>query len=379
MEAFTNILVEGLKTWETNLGQRQPPVDLRAVVFALAARRLDKVPLPEDVVEETRAQLTTALQAAGHPVRLAHALVRAAVDPDANFLDGITAGVPVGASGPLPRTPAIFEKKVKWALPEAGKDWSGRWADNYSSVRERPDVLRKLFEEDEKEGMMVKITLGEATSRYGDHLVLAALGAIQKSANSEAFRIIFDGTHQAQVNNRIRVQDRLRYPTHQDAAAVLQEVSEIGEPRFTLVLDVRKAHRLVPIAEKDWGYQACRIDDEYGDQGEPTVWLNKAGTFGIGSAAYWWGREGALLMRLAHYLLGPRFMLMLLFYVDDGRATNTGPYFERGLLLPLLIFAVLHVPTSWKKVGGWIGYEWIGYCENIQDYMLGISTKLRPG
>ena len=37
MEAFTNILAQGFKTWETNLEQRQPPVDLRVVVFALAA------------------------------------------------------------------------------------------------------------------------------------------------------------------------------------------------------------------------------------------------------------------------------------------------------------------------------------------------------
>jgi len=80
-------------------------------------------------------------------------------------------------------------------------------------------------------------------------------------------------------------------------------------------------------------------------------------------------------MRLAHYLLGPRYMLMLLFYADDGKATANGPYFERDLLLMMLIFAVLNIPISWKKVGGGIEYEWIGYCENIQDYTLGISAK----
>ena len=77
-------------------------------------------------MEETRAQLTTALQVAGHPVveqasdrvqhirvRFVQALAREAGDPDANFLDGIAAGVSADASGPLPRTPAILEQKVK--------------------------------------------------------------------------------------------------------------------------------------------------------------------------------------------------------------------------------------------------------------------------
>ena len=126
MEDYTNILVEELKAWETSLQQRQPPVDLRAVVYALAAQKFEKVPFPEALIESARRRLGDALQKAGHTVtehagdreqhvrvRLAQAFARAADDPDADFLDGLAAGLPVGASGPLPRTPAIFEKKVK--------------------------------------------------------------------------------------------------------------------------------------------------------------------------------------------------------------------------------------------------------------------------
>ena len=49
-----------------------------------------------------------------------------------------------------------------------------------------------------------------------------------------------------------------------------------------------------------------------------TLWLNKAGTFGVASAGYWWGRAGACLIRLMHYLLGYDHAIWALLYSDDG-------------------------------------------------------------
>ena len=37
---------------------------------------------------------------------------------------------------------------------------------------------------------------------------------------------------------------------------------------------------------------------------EEKILLNTVGTFGMGSAGYWWGRGGGAFIRLTHYLLG---------------------------------------------------------------------------
>ena len=64
--------------------------------------------------------------------------------------------------GRLPRTPAVFDRKVKHSVPEAGPSDVATWADNYSSVKERPEVVRQQFAEEAKEGFMVKMSLDEA-------------------------------------------------------------------------------------------------------------------------------------------------------------------------------------------------------------------------
>ena len=53
--------------------------------------------------------------------------------------------------------------------------------------------------------------------------------------------------------------------------------------RLLLTFDVKAAHRLVPIHEADWGLQACRLDDDQ------EVYVNCLGTFGVATAAFWWG------------------------------------------------------------------------------------------
>ena len=66
-----------------------------------------------------------------------------------------------------------------------------------------------------------------------------------------------------------------------------------------------------------------------------TVWINRVGTFGVGSAGYWWRRVGALLVRLSHYL-PPRHLdaHWLFLYADDGDATAGGERFETSFLSP---------------------------------------------
>ena len=81
---------------------------------------------------------------------------------------------------------------------------------------------------------------------------LPALGAVPKELGSEKVRMIQDDrSYSVDVNRRTKVRDRLLFPLCDDAAAVLtemeEEVSKTKEARFSLLYDISRAHKLVPI------------------------------------------------------------------------------------------------------------------------------------
>ena len=82
-----------------------------------------------------------------------------------------------------------------------------------------------------------------------------------------------------------------------------------SEAHFPLTLDVRGAHRLATVNEKDLGYQACVVGDRLPRDPEDEVWLNLVVTFGVASAACWRSRLGAAGVRALHYVLGPRYAM----------------------------------------------------------------------
>ena len=176
---------------------------------------------------------------------------------------------------------------------------------------------------------------------------------------------------------------------------------------FTLVYDVSHAHRRIPVEESEWGRLGCQIEgtaaESYrtaveahktagGGAGSPPfslasvrfteeqlseeVWLNTVGTFGVGSAGYWWGRAGALLVRLSHYL-PPTFLrqFWLLLYADDGKGTAGGDRLEHPLLFHLFLLEVLGTPIKWRKVHGGIEVEWVGYWLDYRRFEMGISES----
>ena len=56
-----------------------------------------------------------------------------------------------------------------------------------------------------------------------------------------------------------------------------------SDPHFGMAVDVEGAHRTIAVRPLDWPLQACPV---YPDG---QVFLNRRGTFGLASAAYWWG------------------------------------------------------------------------------------------
>ena len=310
--------------------------------------------------------------------RRLRSLAKLTGDEDFDFLTEMAAtGVAIGVDETMPRVPAVFEEKLKWAREFTEEELRPIWADNYTSAEEgKKDIWRQVDEEVAK-GTIIRMSEEDAKNKYGSRLAVAALGAVPKELNSEKVRLIHDGSYSVDVNKRIRVLDRMRFPLVDDAAALLLEAKVEteklgGAPRATLVYDVKGAHKLVPIKESDWGLQAFRLPGERHNEG---VYLHTRGTFGIASAAYHWQRVAAVVIRLAHRLGGRDLGLLHLLFADDGWMVSVGKHYWRPLLFWLFVLDIVELPLSWSKVGGGTKVQWIGYDLSVEDFTKGISQR----
>ena len=295
-------------------------------------------------------------------------------DEDHKWLvDMAKSGVPLGVDEELPRVEKVFEVKEKWNLDFVDEALQDAVADNYRSAEESAeDIERQVWEEVEK-GSILVMSEEEVKREYSGRLAIAALGAVPKELGSSTVRVTHDGSFSVDVNRRIKVRDRMRFPMIDDAAAVLMQVEEEakenkGMVRFSLIYDVSRAHKLVPVARKDWGLQAFRLP---GGKAPGKVFLHTRGTFGISSAAYWWQRLAAVLVRTAHRLAGRELGSLHLLFADDGWLTAMGEFFWRRLLFWLFVLEVMEVPISYKKVRGGTVIQWIGYQLDVMKFEKG--------
>ena len=162
---------------------------------------------------------------------------------------------------PLPRTPALYERKTSWAVKDDGLSLHGDWKANYSSLRDHEAQVLSQYDAEIKEGLMDRTTLGEALDKYGEELTIAATGAIAKKGNAPGgeVRVIYDGTNGVLLNKDIKIRDQIRFPTAPDIKVVLAEMYRESGSHFMIMFDVSKAHRRVPVLEEEWGRQACQV------------------------------------------------------------------------------------------------------------------------
>lgn len=303
-------------------------------------------------------------------------------DVDYSYLEEVASvGVPIGVEVELPRTEAVFEEKTRWAVEGTEEEYHDVVSENYASAEESHlDIRRQVLEEVEK-GSIVKMSMEEAQREFGGRLAIAALGAVPKELNSDRVRLIHDGTYSVDINRRIRVRDRMRFPLIDDAAAVMCSVEdhvdrEVQKVRFSMVYDIARAHKLIPVRRMDWGYQAFRLPGpKETPEEESAVYLHTRGTFGVASAAYWWGRCAASAVRLAHNLADEHLGLWHLLFADDGWLTATGRWFWRKILYWFFVLDLFEFPISWKKVSGGCMVQWIGYQLDVQQFTVGISDR----
>ena len=265
-----DVLIKALLLSEKSL----PGGSFKAVLHTIVAGKLERSPFSKELLDRVRDDLRLSLQRHGYgdglgregdrvqpfEVRLIQDLLCAFGDPDAYFCEFWAKGVWLGSQArKLPRTPAVFDRKVKWKFSEPSEEHKGEWQTNYSSLREHAATVTVQFLEEEREGLMTQISLREAIERYGEDLVIAATGAIEKKGRVGEVRVIFDASNGVQVNRAIRVRDQVRCPASGDAKAVMRELHVEGAGHVCIVYDISKAHRRVPVLRCEWGRQACQV------------------------------------------------------------------------------------------------------------------------
>ena len=302
--------------------------DTQRAFFALALGKLQVAPFSEDQMSELRKRwfqllpypAEAAVAPEGQPFFL-HAVAQTARlmgEEDADVLDtgddNYCDGRMVGFNHTFPRVPLVFRPKVK----ERKYDETEFRADNsnYESAKEHSQQIEVQFQEEERMGFMFPLSEGEARRRYGDRMRVASLGAIPK--DDERVRVIFDATHFVQINNGIRIQDRLEFPGPEASATVMEETLECGHRLMIAVAaDIALAHRRFKHRESDVGLLGCRVEEQ------GPIWFNRVGTFGVACAAYHFARLASLLGRLVMRLGGQSHTFQLLF-ADDLKLAAAG-------------------------------------------------------
>lgn len=294
-------------------------------------------------------------------------------DPDWMILDSVTdsyaTGVPLGYMEELPRTPLVFNEKVKWRTYDQS-DLVDEML-NYSSAEEAGQALEDQFREEEALGMMYPTSLSVARAEYGDRLKISAQGAIQKPDGT--WRPLHDATHGVQINNFITCRDQIEFPKAGESATVLSccQNDQLGV-HFMLGADIKKAHRRIVHAKRDWGLLACRSSNA--ESQRDTIWINRVGTFGLGSIAYWWSRLAGLCGRLVSRLWLQSYGWQMIF-ADDVQMLAGGPDKWETLVVAILTWAMLGTPFSWKKFRGGLELDWVGYWLDVRRFEVGLSQK----
>ena len=98
------------------------------MMMKIAAGKIDEDPFDEQKKAELRSWIAKRLALPDRADEVAErqtfrlglmgSILREVGDPDWDFVMGLGKGVPLGYDQQMPRTPAVFEPKTKWALDD---------------------------------------------------------------------------------------------------------------------------------------------------------------------------------------------------------------------------------------------------------------------
>eukprot|EP00973_Karenia_brevis_P056741 7896129-Karenia_brevis.AAC.1 len=89
-------------------------------------------------------------------------------------------GVRLGLDGLMPRTPAVYQRKVKWRTYDEVWDGESISKSYYESVTDNLEAVEGMVREDVSLGRRRLEAECAARAEYGQHLVMAAIGALEK-------------------------------------------------------------------------------------------------------------------------------------------------------------------------------------------------------
>jgi len=369
--------------WSLLSENKGGPLNIQRLCFSMTKKAED--PLGEDLIHKCRrviaewcssqgspwspSELLDVASGQPFPLKLIHEILRLAQDADYEFLRQAEIGLPVGVLNPLPRTPAVYEEQTSWRLQDDPLASVSCWASNYGSALEFQSHIREHFAEEVAEGLMEQVDRESATSRFGKHLSVAALAVLVDEVTDKK-RIIHDGSNKVRVNHRIKSLDKIRMPGPKEKFALLKSLEDHRDIAIAVLGDVSKAHRRFKHCVEELGYLACQISED-----DPFIFINKVGTFGISSAAYWWGRIFGAAGRATYYLLGPHWIVEMLAYADDLEVLGIGCQGREAIVLSYLFLSALGVPFKWQKMRGGLQVDWVGLHSDYILYKLGLSVS----
>ena len=158
-------LRKSLKKGLIDIEKCLPGGSLKATLASLSGGGLTESPFPEKEVEKIRDNLRKILVHEGFEdglpkegdriqateARLLQELLRAFEDPDHYFCEWWSRGIWLGSpERPLPRAPALYQRKTKWPLKDDSTQLDGDWRTNYSSVRDHEAQVEKQYDDEVK-------------------------------------------------------------------------------------------------------------------------------------------------------------------------------------------------------------------------------------
>ena len=192
----------GLRTLDEAFEAELKHLPVTRMLSELACGKHKGTPFPEAATERIRAKLRVALTAAGHPpaspgpdfqeqpidVLLLQAALAESGDPDHEVFSSYASGVRIGVGARMPRTPAIYERRNKWRLPSQANpipedldaEPEGAWRANYVSAQLMEKEVEKELESLAENNKALEVPEAQARRVYGNSLVVASLGAVQK-------------------------------------------------------------------------------------------------------------------------------------------------------------------------------------------------------
>lgn len=99
----------------------------------------------------------------------------------------------MGVDEEMPRTPQVYEEKVKWTVGPTDECFRDVLAENYISAEENHEDIERQVLEEVTNGNILRMSEAEARSRFAGRLAVAALGAVPKELGANRLRLIHQG------------------------------------------------------------------------------------------------------------------------------------------------------------------------------------------